>query len=131
MTASVRSIGRWLKWVRGIGQTSAITQATGNVAPAADKAPEAVFETGHLLEAEAVRALLECHDIPAMIQREPVSQVYPFTVGDLATCRILVPAALADEARHLITESSAASPSGVEKEGISDESQDSPRWERE
>ncbi len=107
MSVSVRALGQWLKGLWGVDKTPGTIQATTHSAPAADLPLEVVFETSHPLEAEVVRGMLECHDVPAMIQREPVSQAYPFTVGDLATCRLLVPGALAESARRLVAASRA------------------------
>lgn len=118
MSASVRPMGQLLKWLRGGDKTAGTDQAAAHTVPAGDQPPEVVFETSHPLEAEVVRGMLECHDIPAMIQREPVSQAYPFTVGDLAACRILVPGALAEDARGLVAasreEEGRTDPAGLE-----------------
>lgn len=67
------------------------------VAPSG-KEPVCVLETSHPLEAEVLKGVLETHGIPVMIQRDSVRDAYPVTVGDMAACRILVPAGLADSA---------------------------------
>ena len=73
-----------------------------------DQAPAKVFETCFPLEAEVIRGFLEANDIPASVQQEAISQVYPLTVGDLADTRVLVPAALASQARALLAEQQTA-----------------------
>lgn len=67
-------------------------------------APVEVFTTGMRMEAEVVRGLLESRDIPAVIMQEAASLVYPVTVGELAEVRVLVPAALEEQARALLEE---------------------------
>ena len=67
------------------------------VAPPGNE-PVCVLETSHPLEAEVLKGVLETHGIPVMIQRDSVRDAYPVTVGDMAACRILVPASLANSA---------------------------------
>ena len=66
--------------------------------------PVCVLETSHPLEAEVLKGVLETHGFPVMIQRDSVRDAYPVTVGDMATCRILVPASLADQALAVLSE---------------------------
>lgn len=72
-----------------------------------DKSPQKVFETSYPLEAEVIRGFLEANDIPATVQQEAISQVYPFTVGELALASVMVPAALAPQALDLLAEQKA------------------------
>ena len=65
--------------------------------------PVCVLETSHPLEAEVLKGVLETHGFPVMIQRDSVRDAYPVTVGDMATCRILVPADLADRALAVLS----------------------------
>ena len=65
--------------------------------------PVCVLETSHPLEAEVLKGVLETHGIPVMIQRDSVRDAYPVTVGDMAACRILVPAGLADSALAVLS----------------------------
>lgn len=72
------------------------------VAPSGNE-PVCVLETSHPLEAEVLKGVLETHGIPVMIQRDSVRDAYPVTVGDMAACRILVPAGLADSALAVLS----------------------------
>lgn len=91
------------------GQTeSAQADIGAKVSNVPDKSPQKVFETSFPLEAEVVRGFLEANDIPAVVQREAISQVYPCTFGDLAEAGVLVPAALATQALDLLSEQKAA-----------------------
>ena len=65
--------------------------------------PVCVLETSHPLEAEVLKGVLETHGFPVMIQRDSVRDAYPVTVGDMATCRILVPANLAERALAVLS----------------------------
>lgn len=80
------------------------TEESGAPSACPEAPPVVVHETNRLMEAEVLRGLLTSNGIPAMIQKESVSQAYPFTVGNLADCQILVPAALAAEAEALLRE---------------------------
>ncbi len=82
-----------------------------------DQAPAKVFVTCFPLEAEVIRGFLEANDIPASVQQEAISQVYPLTVGDLADTCVLVPAALASQARALLAEQKAARAGKAESTG--------------
>ena len=53
-------------------------------------------------EALVVRALLEGHDIPAVMRGQLVQSVHPFSVGDAGEVTLLVPAAEAERARQLL-----------------------------
>ena len=53
-------------------------------------------------EALVVRGLLESEGIPAVLRGRMVQSVHPFTVGDLAEVRVLVHAADAERARHVL-----------------------------
>ena len=65
--------------------------------------PVCVLKTSHPLEAEVLKGVLETHGFPVMIQRDSARDAYPVTVGDMAACRILVPANLADSALAVLS----------------------------
>ena len=53
-------------------------------------------------EALVVRALLDGHDIPAVMRGQLVQSVHPFSVGDAGEVTLLVHAADAERARLLL-----------------------------
>jgi len=70
------------------------------------------------LEAERIRSYLEAQGIPAMVSQEGAGQVYGLTLGLLGEADVLVPAALAAQAKALL----AALPSGEPESGDLDTS---------
>ena len=54
------------------------------------------------LQASVIKSRLESEGIPAFLEYESVGRVFGLTVDGLGEVRILVPDALAEEARRLI-----------------------------
>lgn len=111
-------LGQIQQWWHGLRQEDSRSAVNSTSAP--DRPPVPVFATSFPLEAEVVRGFLECHDIPALIQKEAVSQAYPFTVGELAAIQVLVPAALAESALALLAEQRAVSQGEVGEAAATD-----------
>ena len=86
-----------------IGWLERLRQGLKSLAAAPVNEPVCVLETSHPLEAEVLKGVLETHGFPVMIQRDSVRDAYPVTVGDMAACRILVPANLAADARAVLS----------------------------
>ncbi len=63
---------------------------------------ECVYVTSGLLTAEVIKAKLEAHDIPVLLQYESVGPIYGITVDGLGEVRVMVPAELAALARELL-----------------------------
>ena len=57
---------------------------------------------GTYLQAEIMKSHLESEGIPAILRYEGAGLVYGLTVDGLGEARVLVPAALADEARLIL-----------------------------
>jgi hypothetical protein len=53
-------------------------------------------------EAQVVKGLLECNDIPAIITSDAAPSVHVFTIDGLGEYKIMVPETRAEEARDLI-----------------------------
>ena len=86
-----------------LGWLNRLRQGLKSFAAPRGNEPVCVLETSHSLEAEVLKGVLETHGFPVMIQRDSVRDAYPVTVGDMATCRILVPANLADSALAILS----------------------------
>ena len=116
MSAATGLLGLVHRLIEAVQDREDATQVTARSLSSgrSDKAPVKVFETCFPLEAEVIRGFLEANDIPASVQQEAISQVYPFTVGDLADTSVLVPAALALQARALLAEQKAAAAQNAE-----------------
>ena len=65
--------------------------------------PVAVYMAANHLEAEVIRSLLDAEGIPATLQYESVGLVYGLTVDGMGETRVLVPPAMEDEARQVIS----------------------------
>jgi hypothetical protein len=77
-----------------------------------------ILETQGILTAEVIKSKLEAAGIPALLQYESAGVVFGLTVDGLGKVRVLVPAALEEEALSVITE-----------EPDEDEADDEPRYE--
>ena len=86
-----------------VGWLERLRQGLKSFAAPTGNEPVCVLETSHPLEAEVLKGVLETHGFPVMIQRDSARDAYPVTVGDMATCRILVPANLADNALAVLS----------------------------
>lgn len=68
-----------------------------------EREPELVsVYAGPYLKAEVMKSHLESEGIPAILRYEGAGLVYGITVDGLGEARVLVPAALADEARAIL-----------------------------
>ena len=72
--------------------------------PAPERKPALVVVCRCRDQAEAlvVRALLDGHDIPAVMRGQLVQSVHPFSVGEAGEVTLLVPAVDAERARQLL-----------------------------
>ena len=105
-----------------IGWLERLRQGLKSFAAPPRNEPVCVLETSHPLEAEVLKGVLETHGIPVMIQRDSVRDAYPVTVGDMAACRILVPASVADNALAIL----AATPQDAEGTDLPPDAQTRP-----
>lgn len=60
-----------------------------------------IADFGSLADASIVKGMLESHDIPVVLNNATISTVYPMT-DTWAPVGLLVPGAMADEARRLM-----------------------------
>jgi len=70
--------------------------------PEEDRELEEVTRVRDQAEALVVRGLLEAHGIRVLLRTHVAPSVHPFTVGDQAQVRILVPRPAAAESRLLL-----------------------------
>jgi len=70
--------------------------------PPDDREFEELTRVRDQAEALVVRSLLEAHDIQVILRTHVAPSVHPFTVGDQAAVRILVPRAALAESRRLL-----------------------------
>ena len=61
-----------------------------------------VYFARNAMEAQVIKGLLESFDIPCFLKSNAAPSVHIFTMDGMAEVRIMVPAALADEAKELI-----------------------------
>jgi hypothetical protein len=61
-----------------------------------------VYQAGNQMEAQVIKSLLECFDIPCIFKGNAAPSVHQFTMDGMGEVIILVPASLADEAKELI-----------------------------
>lgn len=61
-----------------------------------------VCVTAGLLQAEVIKGKLEINDIPVLLEYESLGPVMGLTLNGLGQVRILVPEAMAEEARALL-----------------------------
>jgi hypothetical protein len=61
-----------------------------------------VYFARNNLEAQVIKSLLEGFDIPCILKSNAAPSVHTFTMDGMAEVKIMVPAALADEAKELI-----------------------------
>ncbi len=61
-----------------------------------------VYRARNEMEAQVIKSLLEGYDIPCVFRANAAPSVHMFTMDGMAEVRIMVPAALADDARELI-----------------------------
>lgn len=61
-----------------------------------------VYRAANEMEAQIIRGRLEEEGIPVLLRYEAAGPVFGLAVGALAEVRILVPAALAEQARLLL-----------------------------
>jgi len=68
------------------------------------RAPVVVFVAPSPAAAEVARAKLEFYGIPAALGYESAGRVLGLVIDGWGETRVLVPAALADEARHILAD---------------------------
>ncbi len=61
-----------------------------------------VYFARNNMEAQVIKSLLEGFDIPCILKSNAAPSVHIFTMDGMAEVRVMVPAALADEAKELI-----------------------------
>jgi len=61
-----------------------------------------VYRARTEMEAQVIKSLLEGFDIPCVFKANAAPSVHQFTMDGMAEVIIMVPAALADEAKQLI-----------------------------
>ena len=61
-----------------------------------------VYRARNEMEAQVIKSLLEGYDIPCVFRANAAPSVHQFTYDGMAEVRIMVPAALADDAKELI-----------------------------
>lgn len=105
MTTSATGLSGWFK--RNFGHHESIeeaSQATTVSGGDLQQDPVVVWEAANQLEAQIVKGRLESEGIPAIIRGEAVGVLYGLTTGGLAVTDVLVPAALAEQASHILSE---------------------------
>jgi hypothetical protein len=65
-----------------------------------------VYFARNNLEAEVIKSLLDSFGIPCVFKANAAPSVHIFTMDGMAEVRVMVPAALAEEARELIIKES-------------------------
>lgn len=88
--------------LRNLFQKLGLTLARGGQRPPPE--PVVVYRAANQFEAEVVAAKLSAAGIPAWQRAESLGHAYGLTIGPLAAVDILVPAALADQARALLSD---------------------------
>ncbi len=79
--------------------------------------PVEVYRAANEMEAQIVRGRLQEEGIPVLLRYEAAGPVFGLAVGALAEVRVLVPAALAEQARLLLaTQPDDASPDAASPE---------------
>jgi hypothetical protein len=61
-----------------------------------------VYFARNEMEAQVIKSLLEGFGIPSIFKSNAAPSVHQFTMDGMAEVRVMVPAALADEAKELI-----------------------------
>jgi len=61
-----------------------------------------VYFARNEMEAQVIKSLLEGFDIPCIFKSNAAPSVHQFTMDGMAEVKVMVPAALADEAKELI-----------------------------
>jgi len=69
-----------------------------------DQTPVVVWEAANRMEAEIVAGRLQSEDIPTIISGESLGTIYGLTTGSLAAANVLVPAALAEKAIAILSD---------------------------
>jgi hypothetical protein len=62
-----------------------------------------VYKAHGEIEAQIIKAKLECSGIPAMLKSSAAPSVHAFVVDGLGEYRVMVPESLAEEARKTLT----------------------------
>lgn len=88
--------------LRGLLQKLGLTLARGGQRPPPE--PVVVYRAANQFEAEVVAGRLKAAGIPAWLRSESLGHTYGLTIGPLAEVDILVPAALAEQARALLAD---------------------------
>ena len=70
-----------------------------------DQTPVVVWEAANRMEAEIVAGRLNSQNIPTIITGESLGTIYGLTTGSLASANVLVPAALAEKALAILSDS--------------------------
>lgn len=87
----------WRGWLRRLG----VTLARGGSKPPPE--PVVIYTAANTFEADVIASRLAADNIPCWRRSESLGAAYGLTVGPLAQVDILVPAALAEQARAILT----------------------------
>jgi hypothetical protein len=86
---------------RGLRRQSSISLARGGDGPSRE--PVLIYRAAHALEGQVVAARLAAAGIPSWQRGESLAAAYGLTMGPLARVDILVPAALEELARAVLS----------------------------
>jgi len=75
-----------------------------------------IYRAANEMEAQIIRGRLEEEGIPVLLRYEAAGPVFGLAVGALAEVRVLVPAALAEQARLLLAQQDDTTPGAFPSE---------------